>query len=249
MKLAITGENFPLWFGGIWLAVGGPMLLLGLYFGWQQASIAEQLQTHGQTASGMVLTKYIARSSSHSDRSSSTPTYWVTVRFSTEAGKVIKGKAQVEVDTWDALIERHPIQVTYLPSAPQTYRIEGETSTWILPFIFAGIGALFTIVGGAVFWSGLRSRRVTERLRHSGMTVEATVTSIGPGSVRINGVKQWVIRYEFTDAAGRKRTGISFPMAPEEAEAWDAGQHGFIRYDPRAPGKSLWIGTAEGRRP
>lgn len=248
MKLAITGENFPLWFGGIWLAVGGPMLILGLYFGWQQASLTEQLQTHGQVTAGMVLTKYIETSSSHTNRSSSTPTYWVTFRFSTETGEVIKGKAQVAVDTWDALIERHPIQVTYLPTAPQSHRIAGETFPWILPFIFAGLGALFSIAGGAVFWAGLRSRRVTGQLRHRGTSVEATVTGVDPASVRINGVKQWVIRYEFTDSNGRKRTGTSFPMAPEEAEAWEAGQRGFIRYDPHAPGKSLWVGTAEGSR-
>ena len=248
MRLTITGENFPIWFGGIWLAVGGPMLILSLYFGWQQVSLTKQLQTEGQATSGMVLTKYIETSSSHSDRSSSSPTYWVTFRFSTEAGQVIKGKAQVAADTWDALIERHPVQVTYLPSAPQSHRMAGESFPWILPIIFAAIGALFTIVGGVVFRAGLRSRRVSEQLRHGGTTVEAAVTGVGPASVRINGIKQWVIRYEFTDSTGRKRTGTSFPMPPEEAEAWEAGQQGLIRYDPRAPGKSLWIGTAEGSR-
>lgn len=247
MRLAITGENFPLWFGGIWLAVSVPILVSGLYFGFQQASIAEQLRTQGQSASGMVLTKYIARSSTRSDRGDSRPTCWVTFRFSTEAGDVIKGKAEVNSDTWDALIERHPIAVTYLPTAPENYRIEGETGSWIIPFIFAGVGAVFSIVGGVVLWFGLRSRRITEQLRHKGIATEATVTGIGPGSVRINGVKQWVIRYEFADAAGRKRTGASFPMAPEEAEAWEAGQQGLVRYDPRAPGKSLWLGKSEGR--
>ena len=47
---------------------------------------------------------------------------------------------------------------------------------------------------------------------------------------------------------GKETYGHEFPDAAEEAEAWEAGQQGLIRYDPRAPGKSLWIGTVEGSR-
>lgn len=246
MKLAITGENFWIWFGGIWLIVGVPFLVLGLYFGWQQVSLSERLQSQGQVASGLVLTKYIATSSSHNNRGASTPTYWVTFRFFTESGEVIKGKAQVSVDTWDTLIERHPIQITYLPDTPQFYRLAGESNEWILPFIFAGLGGLFTAIGGFVFLRGLRIHRVTEHVRREGTTVEATVTGVHPAQVRINGTAQWVIQYEFTDQQGRKRAGKSLPLPPEEAETWESGDHALIRYDPRAPRQSLWIGKVEG---
>jgi hypothetical protein len=248
MKLAITGENFWLWFGGIWLIVGVPFLVSGLYGGWQQVSLSERLQTQGQVVSGMVLTKYIDPSSSHDNSAASTPTYWVTFRFSSESGDVIKGKAQVAVDTWDSLIERHPIQITYLPDAPQSYRVAGETSQWILPFVFIGLGGFFTTAGGFAFLHGLRVHRVTERVRREGTLVEAMVMGVQPAQVRINGTEQWVIQYEFTDRQGRKRAGKSLPLPPEEAETWESGDRGLIRYDPRAPRQSLWIGKSEGPR-
>jgi hypothetical protein len=245
MGLRIDGDNFALWFGGIWLGVGAPMLVLGLYFGWYYHGAAKELDVHGVTTAGMVLTKSIDTSSSSRDRSSSAPTYWITYRFTTATGDIVKDKAQVDVATWDGLIERHPIQVSYLPSAPRIHRLAGESLPWVLPFIFAAAGAVASTVGVVAVSIGLRARRTATRLFREGITARATVTGVGPSSIRINGVKQWEVRYTFPDSHGRTYRGVSRPMPPEEAEAWDAGQQALVRYDPHAPKQNLWLGSSE----
>lgn len=243
MGLKITGDNFALWFGGIWLAVCAPMLLLGLHYGWQYKIAAKALKANGVSVTGMVLTKSIETSSSGRDRSSSASTYWVTYRFTTDRGEVIKDKAQVDVATWDSLIERHPIEVSYLPSAPQFHQLAGESVPWLLPLVFAAVGAMGSTLGGLAIALGLRTRRIAARLLREGVSATATVTGVGPSAIRINGVKQWEIRYTFTDARGRTYRGVSRPMPPEDAEAWDAGQQALVRYDPHVPKQNLWLGS------
>lgn len=124
----ITAKNFWLWFGGIWFAVGTPFFIFGLYLGFQHITVTNRLDAEGKTVEGMVLTKARKTSSSSSGRSS-TPTYEVTFRFLTPDG-VAQGKAEVSGDTWDSLVEREAIQVTYLPDKPPHYRVAGQTSGW-----------------------------------------------------------------------------------------------------------------------
>jgi hypothetical protein len=248
MKFSLSGATFTLWFGGIWLVVGVPFLVLGLYFGFHEHSVSVRMKNEGAVATGMVLSKWIATNRSHGSGSNNTTTrsYWTSFRFQTGRGETVKGEAQVDERTWDSLIERRPIKVTYLADAPQQYRIEGEESSWILAFIFAGLGAVFTTVGGLVFARGVTHWRVTSRLRHSGTPADATVESVGPARITINGVQQMVVRYRYQDSAGRSRTGRSDPMSPEDADAWNAGDRGRIRFDAQLPQRSLWLGRDEG---
>lgn len=237
----ITPKNFWLWFGGIWFAVGMPFLVIGLYLGIQHSTATTQLDAEGKTVEGMVLTKARKASSSSSGRSS-TPTYEVTFRFLTPGG-VITGKADVSRDAWDSLSEREAIQVTYLPDRPQRYRVEGQTSGWWLPGIFTILGGIFGGLGGFIL---LRARNLTQirrRLQREGVTATATVSDVRAANMRINGIQQLAIHYEYRDERGRSHSGKEmFP--PEEAARWKEGDRVTIRYDRRNPGNSIWVGTA-----
>ena len=237
----ITPKNFWLWFGGIWFAVGMPFLVIGLYLGFQHITVTKRLDAEGKTAEGMVLTKARKTSSSSSGRSS-TPTYEVTFRLLTPGGTVL-GKADVSGDTWDSLIEREPVRVTYLPDAPQHYRIEGQSGGWILPLIFTVMGSIFGGLGGFILLRARNLMQIKRRLQREGVTTTATVSDVRAANMRINGIQQLAIHYEYRDERGRSHSGKEmFP--PEEAARWKEGDRVTIRYDRRNPGNSIWVGTA-----
>jgi hypothetical protein len=241
-RLAITGRNFWLLFGGIWVLVGAPFLVIGLYIGAQNIIVNKRLDTEGRSVEGMVLTKEIRSSSSSHGRRSSGPTYHVTFRFVTPSG-LITGDAEVNVNVWENLVEREPIQVTYLPDDPQYYRIEGQSSGWVLPIIFSVLGGVFTFVGGFLFFRSLGQLRTKARLQREGITTTATVSDVQASYMRINGVNQCVVLYHYQDDRGRSHTGKEY-FSPEEAGRWKQGDRVTIRYDRRRPQHSIWIGTS-----
>ncbi|HEV8712576.1 MAG TPA: DUF3592 domain-containing protein [Candidatus Binatia bacterium] len=237
--LSINAQSFWLWFGGIWLVVGAPFFSIGIYTAIQTANQQERFQQEGQVAQGMVLTKSIKSNSKNSS-----PQYWVTYRFTTPDGQVMKGSAQVNVEAWDRLQERGPIQVTYVPHAPQSHRVEGQDSGWVLPLIFTILGSVFTLLGGFVFLKGLSQVRRTRRLEREGMITEGTVLEIVPGNLSINDIPQWMIHYRYQDHLGRTHRGQSSLLSPEEAQAWQVGDTGTVRFDGRQPHQSAWVGKA-----
>lgn len=242
-RLAINPKNFWCWFGGIWFFCGLPFLLIGMYAGIDQALVSKRLNSEGRSVEGMVLTKTVrSSSSSGSGGKHRSPVYEVTFRFLTPGG-MVNGTAKVPSETWDRLVEREPIAVTYLPEDPQRYRIEGETSGWVLPVLFTVIGGLFTIAGGFIWLRSKRQSRITERLKQEGMNTEGVVVEVRPGMIRINRVQQMNLHYRYQDHRGNFHIG-KIPLSPEEAEGWKEGETGRVRYDRLRPQKSIWIGKA-----
>lgn len=236
----ITAKNFWFWFGGIWLFCGSPFLIIGLYLGAQQVTISKRLAAEGRMVEGIVLTKVITSSSSGSSRGSATPTYKITFRFLT-AGGLVTGGAEVARDTWDSLVEREPIQITYLPDAPQHHRVEGQADGWMPPVLMTISGGVFSSLGGFVLLRAHSRLQVTQRLQREGITSTATVSKVRAANMRINGVQQQAVHYQYRDERGRTYTGKeSFP--PEEADRWKEGDRVTIRYDRRRPNLSIWIG-------
>lgn len=137
-RLAMTPKPFGSWFGAIWFFCGLPFLIIGLYLSIQHWDGSNRLNVEGRTVEGMVLTKSVRTSSSGSSRNTS-PTYEITFRFLTPGG-LVNGTAQVTSATWDGLVEREPITITYLPDNPRRYRVQGQTSGWLLPVIFTIVG-------------------------------------------------------------------------------------------------------------
>lgn len=238
----ITPKNFWLWFGGIWFAIGTPFLIIGLYVGFQHTTISKRLDTEGKTTEGMVLTKARKTSSSGSGRSGgSTPTYEVIFRFTTPAG-FVTGKAEVAAETWDTLIEREPIRILYLPDAPEHYRVEGQTSGWWLPGVMTVMGLLFGGLGGFILLRAHSRLRIRQDVQREGLTTTATVSEVCEANIRINGVRQWVVRYDYRDERGNVHEGQE-DVSPEEALRWKEGDRVTIRYDRRRPDRSLWVGS------
>ena len=235
----ITPKNFWLWFGGIWLFCGSPFLIIGLYNGAQTFTMNKRLAAEGRTVKGMVLIKAVTSSSSGSNRSS-TSTYKVTFRFITPGG-IVTDEAEVTGDAWDSLVEREPIQVTYVPDAPQYHRVEGQIGGWIMPAAFTVIGGIFTSLGGFIFMRARARLQTNARLQREGVVAEATVIEVRLARIRINRVQQWLIRYQYQDDRGQAQRG-SEHLSPEDAEQWKEGDHVTIRYDRRRPDRSLWIG-------
>ena len=233
----ITAKNFWFWFGGLWASVGTLFLTVGIAVGIYNARIDEQLAASGRETEGTVLTKEISGSSDGDAR-----TLRVTFRFVDEAGRSVLGAAELDPVAWDALVEQGPIRLTYLPNAPQTYRVQDHSdSAAVIPWVFALVGGVLAAVGSFVVVSARRKSKREAVLLEHGMLATATVLDVAPGNVRINGVPQWKLRYRFQDSRGRAHEG-SHALSPDEAQDWQPGRTGNVRYDAQNPRSHLWTG-------
>ena len=232
----ITNENFWLWFGGIWLAVGLAFLGIGGGIGWHNGTIDARLDAEGAPAEGIVVGKEIVSRNDGPER------YAVTFRFSDTRGETVRGSADLDAATWDALVERGPIEIVYLPASPLTYRVLGQSrANALLVFVFPLIGAVLAAVGGFIVVNALRQRGIRRELMRSGAIAAGTVFDVGPGNLRINGIPQWQLRYRFQDSHGRAHEG-KWVLSQEAARRWQPGSVGRIRYDAHNPRSQVWTG-------
>ena len=236
--LGLARRSFPFWFGGIWLAVGLPFVVVGIWVAVDTVRQQQRYATAAQVTDGMVLTKRISRGTNEST------SYWVSYRFRAADGGVIQSEKKISGTLWDRLVEREPVRITYLPDRPAAHRLEDEGADWAMPLIFTGLGSFFAGLGGWIFLRGLRSILREVRLHREGTRTEATVTDVEPANVSFNGVGQWRLRYRYRDHRGRERHGESNLIPPDEAEQWKPGDTGTARFDVHAPGKSIWVGKA-----
>ncbi len=240
--IEMNPKNFWFWFGGIWLVVGTIFLVVGVSVGVYRSQLNDRLDKEGRTVDGIVLTKEIY-TTSNKRGSRSSPSYRVAFRFVPREGEMVRGTADVTTEEWDLLEERGPIQVTYLPEQPQSYRVTGQSQDVLLPIIFGVVGGVVGSIGGFIVYNAVGKRKREKELSRTGVTAEATITDIGPSYLRINGVSQIKVSYHFQDGRGQTREG-SCTMSPEVAGNWSPGQKGQVRYDPRKPTANVWIGNA-----
>jgi hypothetical protein len=234
-RVVITAENFWFWFGGIWLAVGLLFAGVGGGIAYERADVEQRLAASGVATEGVVLLKEL-------DARDGADSYRVEFRFEGPQGEAIKGSAELEAEAWSALAERGPIPIVYLPDRPSTYRVPGETSDdAVLAIAFPLLGGVLTIVGGLVVFNAARMRGVRRALLESGVTAAATIVDVGLGNLRINGVQQWMLRYRFQDSRGTTHDG-KVQVSPDEAQRWQVGGSGRVRYDSRNPRSHVWTG-------
>jgi hypothetical protein len=226
-------NRFLLLFGGIWLLVGVPFAIVGIWV----YTTEREFERSAVVARGVVLSKDISQSR---DRNGSTSTsYSVHYRFTPRGGRTMEGRGGVDHDVWDRLVEREPVDIEYLPGDPSSNRVRGE-SKMLLAWIFGGLGSLFTIAGGIIFGIGVRGSLRGRRLRETGMTADATITRVQMTNVRVNRRPQARVVYEFHDDRGERRTGKGPYMSVEEAQRWKAGDRITIKYDRDRPQHSIW---------
>jgi hypothetical protein len=153
----MTPRRFWLMFGGIFLAVGAPFLAIGVGHAIHQSLLAKRLDREGQQAQGLVLTREIREDDSGS-------TCRVSYRFSTPGGEPLTGSTEVDDQAWDALVERGPIQVTYLSGDPRSHVVTGQRRQVLLPAVFSVLGGILTVLGSMVL---IRARPGRDRTRRS----------------------------------------------------------------------------------
>jgi hypothetical protein len=232
----ITAKNFWLWFGGIWTAVGALFLVVGIAVGINDAQTAERLAQSGRETEGTVLIKEASGSGDGAFR--------VTFRFIDDAGQNHRGTAELNDTAWDALTEQGPIQLTFLPQSPRTFRVRDQRdSAAVVSWVFTLVGAALAVVGSFVVVAAWRKAKREAALLKHGLRATATVLDVAPGSVRINGIPQWTLRYRYSDSRGQSHEG-SCALAPDEAQSWQPGQAGKVRYDAQSPRSHIWTGRS-----
>jgi hypothetical protein len=112
-------------------------------------------------------------------------------------------------------------------------------------YLFPVIGVVLTAAGTAISRSALQRVRLEQYLRREGLTAEGEVTALQETSMRYNKRFQWQIHYRYTDRMGAEHRGRSGYLEPEEAAEWKVGATGVVRFDPRAPARSIWVGTPD----
>ncbi len=230
----ITAKNFWLWFGGIWAAVGAVFLVVGIAVGISAAQITERLTQSGREIEGLVLTKEVSGSDNGA--------YRVTFRFVDETGQNHRGAAELDPTAWDALTEQGPIRLTYLPQSPRTFRVRDQRDpAAVVSWVFGLVGVALTGVGSFVVVTARRKTKREAALLKHGSRAAATVLDVAPGAVRINGIPQWTLRYRYSDFRGQPHEG-SCALSPDEAQSWQPGQAGNVRYDTQSPRSHVWTG-------
>lgn len=227
--------NFWVIFGGLWFGVGSLFVVVGGGLLWHEASTEGRLAREGVAASGVVLSK--SRTGSKDD-----PKFTVEYRFNAGSG-VTESSTEVDGALWDRLVEGEPVEVRYVPAAPQVHRIAGEEgSRRMRGILFAGVGSLFALVGALILWRRVARRRFVADLLRDGASTEGEVLEVAPTRFRVNRQLLWAIRYRYRDSAGNTHEARTPPMAEEEATLWQPGERGEVRYERARPKRSLWRG-------
>jgi hypothetical protein len=238
-KISFGGSSFAMVFGGLWLAIGLVFLPIGLSLAWHEYQRNTLIPADGALAVGMVLTKTVDRSSKNSDP------YSIEFRFTTQEGRQIKGRAKVTRDEWELLKERGTVKVGYLPGNPQIHRVPGQAGDSVAALIFSLVGGVFSLLGAFIFGFGFARSRRNRQIAHTGMGAQAQVDEVSETNFSVNGIRQVSVHFTFRDAAGREVRGKSEPMSPGEGKLWKPGDRGAVRYDARAPQKSVWLGKEQ----
>lgn len=236
--LQLARRSFWLLFGGVFLVAGLLLSFIGAGMAWNEGRFAAE----GIEAEGVVLGRTIRQADADESRSTE---YHVSYRFTASNGQVIEAGDTVSLDRWEMLVDGGPITVEYLAGDPGHSRAAGSDDAVIVP-ITVGLGLLALGVGASITAWTVRTLRLTHRLWREGVAIEGTVVRVEPANVTFNRRPLFRLRYEYGDQAGARHDGASGLLGWEEAEGWQPGDRGAVRYDPRRPELSTWIGEPTG---
>jgi hypothetical protein len=239
--LNLSGRTLLLLVGGLFSVVG----LVFVYTGLHDARRERAYRDNGETVEAIVVAKSIERASR--DGNSATK-YEIRYRFGTPDGRSAEGKELVDVERWERLEPGSAFRITYLPDSPQTSRAAGESAMASAATLIA-LGSLLAAIGlGFLAWQARQLWR-EQRLLRSGLAARGTVLAIEPSNVTVNRVRQWIVRYRFTDHMGSAHEAASSPTPPGQAHALAVGDTVEVRFDAERPEDNVWIAPEERRPP
>lgn len=240
-RRSASATRFFRWFGAIWLLMGLPFLIAGLFLLHRERTF----QRESRVTAGVLIEKDSAdttrrRRSGGRSRRVTTTKYYVEYRFVTPEGREIHARRDIDDSRWDGLEKGQRVEIAYLPSDPGTNRLAGDDD-WMLPLVFTLLGLVFSGAGSTIFLKARASERAAARLRERGVMAGAVINRVEDASIKINKQPQARVVYEYRDYQGHAHEGRSRLLPASEASAWHAGQPISIKYDPERPSHSIWL--------
>ncbi len=179
-----------------------------LNFAASEFSDANLLRQHGVTVPGQIINREVTRRRS-TDGPNAT-NYYVTYGFRTLAGQEARGREEVSISRYNALLIGSPVAVTYAEVDPSVSTLTPGArrfSGWLLAAggVLAGLGAV--VLG----WVMVKQKRSALRAARDGELRQARVSALNPGSLRVKGEQYY--QMQWIDAAGQTGQSRSYPMA------------------------------------
>jgi hypothetical protein len=221
------------WLGAFFVVFGAVFFSVGVH----DFREGVALRQHGVTATATVVSRRIKQATGKDQPATE---YQLGYTFHTAANQLMAGVVVVPVEQWEATKEGAPLQVHYPADRPYESRLASDGGWGVAPG-FVPAGAVFLAVGLTLVILQWRRWRLVVNLLEHGAVAEGTLTHVGVSGVSVNLVRQWRLDYEFTDAAGERRTGKTPSMSPQIARRWKNGDRGSVRYDARDPRRSIWV--------
>jgi len=231
LRLALGSRLF--WFGLAFAGFGLLDLGIALKTGLRES----HFERDSRFAQATIVAKDIKRAS---QQENSGTEYRLRYRFTPPGGTTAEGTVVVPVEQWESAQPGAALALRYLPEDPTQNRLAGRGS-WFDTIMWSLFGIVFGSIGVILLWRRVGRIRLTVRLMRNGIAAEGTVVRVVPTGFSVNRVTQWRIQYQYTDASGHRRDGASDLMPPGQARRWKAGERVAVRFDPAAPGKSIWI--------
>ena len=234
----LAKNSIFLWVGLVFVPIGAVFSVVAFVAAIEELAFAK----NGQAIDALIIDKSLQKANFDTNPSTH---YLVRYRFATPTptGTQVEETKVVSVEEWERLAPGGIFKIRVLPGAQSESRVS-QDSNWPFVAVFATLGLILIAVGAALLVLAVREIGRQRRLWRTGTTVPAIVTSVAPSSTTINGVRQWEIRYAYTDASGRSHKGQSNTMPEPEAKKWRNGDRASARFDPNATDSSIWLGNS-----
>ncbi len=197
MTTATRFNSSLIW--GIFIFVGLVLLALGTW----QSLVDWRFAHEARAVKGTVLSKTTRTSTAGRTGSRSrTQHYEAIYRFAVQ-GEMREGRDELTQDDWERLKQGGQVDVLYLPDNPSSNRLAGP-SRWFTNALFVLIGLVLTATGAVAGVRVARRARLEARLQQQGVSTKGTIIELAAGTLKLNNVKQWRLRYEYEDAQGHR---------------------------------------------
>jgi uncharacterized protein DUF3592 len=230
--------RFLVFFGAGFGLIGVIFLGIAIVVAATTMSFQAKADRTGGTVTGME-----ARTSTHRDSDGhqrSSTAWYPTVRFTAADGRRYSFEGSTGSNPPIYHVGDH-VAVAYDPAEPSDARIDTFGSTYLLPLIFGGLGAVFTSIGVPFLVAGGRRLRLRSWLRRHGHEVWAEVVDVGPDlSVRLNGRHPYVVRATWQDPqTGRTHTATSDYLRHDPGPRFTADRGVRVLFDPSDPERNF----------